>query len=270
MTTKAKPRTITAHHLYQALRARLPEQAWALFREVRNSTGFSRQIRTADALAMSLWPSRGLELHGYEFKVSRSDWQAELKAPAKAEAIAQYCDRWWLVVGHDAVVRAGELPANWGLLVLRGSRLQCETEAPKLDPKPLDRLILAAICRAASQHMIPRGSIQTEVDAAVKAREEFHRNQIRMLEERIQNQNDRVARFERETGISVTWRNPDLADVVKRVLSAEGRRNVNYQLSNALNEAEHARRVLQEAVDALNAYERQTIETSNSPSVETP
>ena len=47
---------------------------------------------SGDAVIMSLWPSRGLELHGVEIKVSRADWKREAADPAKAEAIAAYCD----------------------------------------------------------------------------------------------------------------------------------------------------------------------------------
>jgi len=32
---------------------------------------------------MDLWPSGGLEIHGHEVKVSRSDWLRELKEPEK-------------------------------------------------------------------------------------------------------------------------------------------------------------------------------------------
>ena len=56
---------------------------YALFYEVANATG-SAATRSADAIAMGLWPSRGLYLQGFEIKVSRSDWLSELKNPAKA------------------------------------------------------------------------------------------------------------------------------------------------------------------------------------------
>ncbi len=84
------------------IREKFPLPAFALFTNVRNKTGYGGgPERYADAIAMSLYPSRGLELHGFEFKSSRSDWVAERDNPEKAEAIAGYCDRWWLVVGQD-------------------------------------------------------------------------------------------------------------------------------------------------------------------------
>lgn len=85
--------------------------AWAFVPKVRDAAGFSA-TRTIDAIAMSLWPSRGLELHGHEIKVSRSDWLRELKEPEKAEAFSSVVDRWWLVVSDAQIVAAGELPPS--------------------------------------------------------------------------------------------------------------------------------------------------------------
>ena len=100
----------TTEELRALLRKKYAAPEYALFEEVRNGTGFSRSVtRSADALAYSLWPSRGLELHGFELKISRSDWQRELLKPAKAEALQQFCDRWWVVAPVD-LVQPGELP----------------------------------------------------------------------------------------------------------------------------------------------------------------
>lgn len=61
---------MNADAIRHALRQKFPAQEYALFFEVRSATGFPGRLRSADALAMSLWPSRGLELHGFEIKVS--------------------------------------------------------------------------------------------------------------------------------------------------------------------------------------------------------
>src|ERR1700693_1206177 len=50
--------------------------------EVAKSTGHAAH-RHLDAVAMDLWPSRGLELHGIEIKVSKQDLKRELADPAK-------------------------------------------------------------------------------------------------------------------------------------------------------------------------------------------
>jgi hypothetical protein len=140
---------VTSSDLCDALRKHYDAREWALLFNVRNTTGASSAVRCADAVAMNLWPSRGLEVHGFELKVSRSDWLAEKKRPEKAEAIAGYCDRWWLVVSDEAIVQLGELPPTWGLLHIVRGRLVVKVEAPRLEPRLLDRRFIASMLRSA-------------------------------------------------------------------------------------------------------------------------
>jgi hypothetical protein len=90
---------------------------------VKVAAGFAAQ-RICDYMAMDLWTGygalRGPKLHGHEVKVSRSDWLTELRDPEKAEAFRRYCDFWWLVVSDKDIVKPGELPAGWGLMVAHG------------------------------------------------------------------------------------------------------------------------------------------------------
>lgn len=136
-------------NIFELLRARYAPPAWAFLEEVRNQTGYRKgAIRTADAIAMSLYPSRGLHLHGFEVKVSRADWKKELDDPGKAEEIAQHCHFWWLVIADPKIVQNGELPATWGLLVRHGEKLKCEKEPMfNKDAKAPDHALLAAILR---------------------------------------------------------------------------------------------------------------------------
>jgi hypothetical protein len=78
--------------------------------------------RRADAVHVGLWNSRGAgTIEVCELKVSRADWLVELKKPQKAEAWWPYCNMFWLVVPHEGIVRDGELPKGWGLM-MPGSR----------------------------------------------------------------------------------------------------------------------------------------------------
>lgn len=139
---------MNAAEVVTRLRARFAPPEYALFTDVGDATG-GRATRRADAIAMSLWPSRGLELHGFEVKVDRRDWLRELKQPAKAEALARFCDRWWVVVSDDDIVQRGELPPTWGLLVAKGPKLVAKVDAPKLEPQQVTRSFLAAMLRVA-------------------------------------------------------------------------------------------------------------------------
>ncbi len=156
-----------------ALRRRYDQQhgngdRWAFATHVRCSAGFGQGglIRTADAVAMDLWPSKGLEIHGHEVKVSRSDWLTEMKNPAKCEPVKRYCDRWWLVVSDRSIVKPGELPDDWGLMVVTERRysrwvpercgydvgvestVRTVKAAPRLKPDPISRDFVAPLLRA--------------------------------------------------------------------------------------------------------------------------
>jgi hypothetical protein len=142
-----------------------PSQAandrWVRADHVRNGVGFygydevtgrcNTSLRTADFIAIDTWESKGLEIHGHEVKVSRSDWLHELADPTKAEAFKRYCNRWWLVVPDESIVRKGELPAGWGLLALRGGLLYAVHRAPALDPLPMPKPIWISLMRSASK-----------------------------------------------------------------------------------------------------------------------
>jgi flagellar motility protein MotE (MotC chaperone) len=135
--------------LCAALAARFCEPEWAIFFEVSNATGYGRN-RSADALAMNLWPSRGMEIHGVEVKTHRSDWLREMRDPAKSSPIQRFCDRWWLAIDDEKIVQPGELPPTWGLLELKGAKLVVKVEAPKLEAEALTRTFVASILRRSS------------------------------------------------------------------------------------------------------------------------
>lgn len=131
-----------------ALRGRFIAPEWSLFFEVGDATG-TRQSRWADAVAMNLYPSRGLELHGFEIKVSRSDWLRELKDPEKSAPVQRYCDRWWIIC-PDGVIKPGELPPTWGHYEVKpGGTIRQVVAAPKLDAQPVTKEFMAALVRRA-------------------------------------------------------------------------------------------------------------------------
>jgi hypothetical protein len=134
----------------RALQSRFGSPAYALIEQVANGTG-GRARRWADAIAISLWPSRGLSVHGFEIKVTRRDWLDELHNPAKSAPVQAYCDHWW-VVGPQDLVREGELPKTWGLIEVT-SKLKptVVVQAPELEPKALDRSFVAAVLRRAAE-----------------------------------------------------------------------------------------------------------------------
>lgn len=104
---------------------------------VRSDAGFDAE-RTADFMALDLWPSKGLVLHGHEVKISRSDWLNELKDPEKSGAFIPHVDYWWLVITDKAMVKDGELPPEWGMMAIgTDGKLRVVKKAPRLRPARL-------------------------------------------------------------------------------------------------------------------------------------
>lgn len=188
-----------------ALRSRFSGNEWAIFFEVGDGTGVN-QRRWADAVAMNLWPSRGMEIHGFEIKVSRSDWLSELKNPEKSEPVQRYCDRWWIVC-PAGIIKPGELPATWGHYEVDASgKITQVVAAPKLEAVPVTRSFMAAMFRRAS------GADADEVAAAVsKQVDAYKADAEKRLQREIENRSQRaskilegVSQLRELTGIDIT------------------------------------------------------------------
>ncbi|HEY3924379.1 MAG TPA: hypothetical protein VGL75_07440 [Acidothermaceae bacterium] len=187
---------------------------WAFMTGVRNEAGF-KATRTIDALALSLWESRGHELHGYEVKVSRSDWLRELADPAKADGFIARCDRWWLVAA-EGVAKAAEMPTGWGLLVAQGDKLRAVVQAPKLPRTPEQRVIDRSwlVCLLRGAGAVPKSrpeDIEAARDAGFNAGVASHEGankQWRDMYERCRDEltalRDSIRAFEREAGFTLS------------------------------------------------------------------
>lgn len=165
---------LTEAQVVQLLRERCTDHGnggagrYAFLPQVRNAAGFDA-TRTFDAVAVDLWPSRGLTVDIFEIKVSRSDWQRELRKPDKAEDACKVADRFW-IVAPAGCVKPGELPPTWGLIEVRGAgtdddpwRLRTKTSAPLLHDGdrrdvPLPRGLVVGMLRAAPG-AVPGGKV---------------------------------------------------------------------------------------------------------------
>lgn len=130
---------------------------------VGDKPGYPQRI--CDFIAIDCYQNLGAErnpIHGHEIKASRGDWLTELRNPDKAEAFKRYCDRWWLVVSDRRIVRDGELPEDWGLLVIAGDKLRTVKRAPKLTPEPMPRPLLASLMRAVAKTAVARAGREGE------------------------------------------------------------------------------------------------------------
>ena len=215
--------TVTDSEVRAALRFRYPAGTFALMQEVGNGTGFKCN-RHADAVAVGLWPSRGLFIEGIEIKVSRSDWLKELSQPDKADDIAKWCDFWWVAVGSEEIVREGELPPNWGLLVLKGGKKQ----APKLvaaRPQPLDRAFVAAMFRRVheGQTAVAEHARRAGFDEGVTKGPEQHQREVDRLKNEIDLLKGRIAKFQENSGIEIgSYHGDSIGKAVKEFMRLRG------------------------------------------------
>jgi hypothetical protein len=227
---------ITSADIRQAMLAKFAPPEWAIMWEVGDSTG-AMQKRWADAVMMSVWPSRGLELHGVEIKVSASDWKREAADPRKAEAVGQYCDRWWVHTPPGVVKDLAEVPPAWGLREWDGKRWSTKREAEKNPtPTPMSRGFLAALLRRADVDERSRIDRQARVisesaRAAVQTERENMQAQIAAAVEqrtkRLAAAAEQIKAFEEAAGLSLASvygtgpeRAREIGLVVKAVMQA--------------------------------------------------
>lgn len=152
---------LTETQVFNALRERYAAPEWALLPQVANTTGAYRS-RYADAVAVSLWPSRGFEVHGFEIKVTRGDWLRELKNPGKADDFVTLCDGWWLAVGEKGIVKPDELPRGWGLLEPHGESLRATATPERKSQPEIPRRFWVAMIRRAWESMPSQELLQLE------------------------------------------------------------------------------------------------------------
>lgn len=173
--------------------------------EVGQNGGWGSGSR-ADAIYVGFTSSSGRILVGHELKISRSDWLNELNKPGKADAWADECHEWWLVVNDPGIVHPGELPADWGLMSpspRSRNRMQIHTRAVRKDPavhRPAwdavrsimareDTLRAQAIERArADAYRAATAEVNERVEQRIKnelAQSEHNDATVRLLRERL-------------------------------------------------------------------------------------
>jgi len=226
---------ITEQVVANALSKKYPSPQYAFLTHVRNSTGYGNEdgIRTADALALGLWASRGKLLEGFEIKVSRTDWLKELKEPDKAESIMKFCDCWWLVIGSEDIIRTGELPHGWGLKCLqKGHIVTLQQPEFNKEVKPMSRDFLCGFMRNMSEGIervyTPTVEVEKRIKESVDARVAMEMNNRDRTFNEYQKLLERIKKFEEITGIAMSqnilsnWGNPEeFSKVVRGVMNGE-------------------------------------------------
>lgn len=245
------------HSFYDAMNQRYAAPAWALFYEVGDGTGMKKN-RSADAIAMSLYPSRGLELYGHEFKANRGDWLNELKNPDKAESIARFCDYWYAVdTSGGEAIKEEEVPSNWGLLIWNGKTLRMRKQAQKLKAVPMDRIFLAGLLRAANKEVEATHRKykdedwlthldQKSYERGCKTTEEVFERKYQGIQRENESLKATIKGFEEKSGIALnSWNWANMAEAVHMIQRLSGQNPLASSMEGAAVElADHAKKLM--------------------------
>ncbi len=236
--------------LFERLKRRYSPPEWFSVQNI----GLTMGGRIADALAMNLWKSRGLAIHGFEVKSTRADLMRELRNPAKADEIGELCDFWWLVM---PVVPDVELPHGWGVLVKSGRGLRAYTKALPINGPPgpnLSRYLACALMkRALRVEVADRQQMRAEI-----REEQFERGRSSVtlrddgLREDLARMRERLSDFEEASGLRIdTWRGGrELGEAVAAL--QHGRlAQLQRMTETALKQAEKLNEMVTAAANAL-------------------
>ena len=233
-----------------ALRDRYKQPEWSLFFEVASGTGANAR-RHADALAMNMYPSRGLSILGFEVKVSRGDLKRELDNPDKAEEIARYCNEWYLVVPKGLIKDDDVIPVPWGIIECSDKGLRIAKKAQQLNAKPVTKEFMAAILRSAGR--IDEATLQEERNKAYREyRESYDRqmeSEIARRTKRFEELKQQLADFEKATGKSITAYT-DIEGLAENIKLAE---DVN-RLFGRYNSVSSIRRMMEQFLKESEPY----------------
>lgn len=256
---KAKP--FTTPEVNQMLWNKYTEKGeYVLLFDVPNVVGV-RQERRCDAVAIGMWGSTNRLIHGFEIKVSRSDWLREVKDVSKADPFIEQCDRWWLVTGDASIAKSEEIPEAWGWMTATRTGLRIQRPAKPLpqDEERIRRLWAFALIRRAAE----RGDVSSsEFQAALqKHRVELDRRAESELKRAIEGAapaferlKEKVQAFEDASGMKLEdWRLGNVGKLARKLhtISDDGYGSFTRTLRGQLGQLKVLTERIQEALDAL-------------------
>lgn len=228
---------MTSKEIKNLLEQKYSAPVYAFFTEVAKG-GVGSFNGYIDGIAYSLYPSMSHEIHGFEIKVSRSDWLKELEMPAKAGDAMQHCNRWWLVAPKGVALK-DEVPKSWGFYEIINGKFYKRKPAPAMETT-IDLAFIAGLLRRATEGTIPVETLHARI---AQEKEEIAKNfkdQIESAEKKLEKYRAEVEVFEKTSGIEVLdrWKGPqEVAEAVKFVLDG-GLSSIDYNVNNAIDNVE--------------------------------
>lgn len=190
-----------------ALRLKFPPGRYALFEEINRATGYT-SARYADAIAVNLWPSDGLGMHGFELKASRADCKKELADLDKHHAFARFCETWTLVAYDRRVTDGLSLPDHWGVWHYDADThgfVRSKAPTRNCAPEPWSRAFMVSLMRAAQKAMPSAEYVARAVAEACRDARVRTSAQMRSTHDALDQKNKRILKLEsrlRELGVN--------------------------------------------------------------------
>ena len=188
--------------------------------DVPNVVGMS-QSRRCDAVAIGMWKRSGYLIHGFEVKVSRSDWLREVKDTTKADPFIEKCDRWWLVTGDIDIARPSEIPEYWGWMNASKTGLRVQRPAKPLN-EPSDAIsrawAYALIQRAGgkSDGQLERHRRELEKQVTARLEAEYARRNRDHWKDTCEKLQEQISEFEAASGLELSsWKLGNAGNVGK-------------------------------------------------------
>lgn len=258
---EAKSKAFTTPEVNQMLWNKYTDKGeYVLLFDVPNVVGV-RQERRCDAIAIGMWQSTGRLIHGFEVKVSRSDWLREVKDVSKADHFIEQCDRWWLVTGDISVAKPEEIPEAWGWMTATKTGLRIQRPAKPL-PQDETRIkrgwAFALIRRAAERGDANSPEFQAQL---AKHREQESRRAKDTLDREIARivpqyevLQKKVDKFEQDSGMKLDdWRLGNVGKLARKLhaISDDGYRGFNRMLQDQIRSMESLVKNMREALEAV-------------------
>lgn len=190
--------------------------------QVNDRAGFAR--RRLDAVVLDTWPSKGLELHGLEIKVTRQDLRRELQDLSKFEEMAKSLDR-FSIVAAPKVATLDMLPDKWGLYIpdgrggLRARRKPLQLWNERNDGV-VSRSFMAAFVRALLSRSTDDEALRAEYKRGYDRGKLEGSREVDRVENREQRLRLRIEEFEEASGIDIdSYKAERIGQAVDLILS---------------------------------------------------
>jgi hypothetical protein len=199
---------MTAREIRKLLKARYLYPEWVFLEEVGDGTGVNLH-RHLDVVVMNLYPSKGFSVFGIEIKVNRSDLLKELKKGDKSDAVARYCDRFYLAVPRGLLKDTDDIPIMWGVMECfeGGVKLKKQAGVIEQETSMLQRGFVAAMLRALARNSA--NEIREEFDKGLKEERSRLEKDLKanweMELSRWREDADRLAVILNKAGIDLRW-----------------------------------------------------------------